>query len=53
MMTATLLDYLTLPNPELDCSRFSTGTNTFNARWDPIRGLEDWADFTYDMLMQT
>jgi hypothetical protein len=53
MTTTTLLEYLTLPNPELDCSRSSTGTNTFNARWDPITGLEDWADFNYETLMQS
>ena len=51
MTTTTLLEYLALPNPELDCSKSSTGANTFNASWDPITGLEDWADFNYEKLM--
>ena len=53
MTTTTLLEYLTLPNPELDCTESSTGANTYNAKWDPITGLEDWADFNYENLMQS
>ena len=52
MSQTTLLDYLALPNPELDCSESSTGTNTFNARWDAITRLQDWSDFNYETLMQ-
>ena len=44
----TLLEYLTLPYPALDCSKSLTGTNTLNARWDPITGLEDLADFNME-----
>jgi hypothetical protein len=49
----SLLEYLTLPNPKLDCSKSSTGTNTFNARWDPITRLDNWAEFNYETLMQS
>ena len=51
--TTTLLEYRTLPNPALDCSKSSTGTNSFNARWDPITGLEDLADFNIGTLMES
>ena len=53
MTTATLLEYLTLPNPELDCTESSTVANAHNARWDPITGLEGWAHFNYEKLMQS
>lgn len=53
MFDTTLLNYLTLPNPELNCSNSLMGTNTLNARWDPITGLEDWPDFNYDSLLHS
>lgn len=52
MVDSTLLEYLTRPNPTLDCTKSSVGANTFNAKWDPITGLEDWTDFNYNTLMQ-
>lgn len=52
MADTTLLSYLTLPNSELNCTKSLTGTNTFNAKWNPITGLEDWTDFNCDTLMQ-
>jgi hypothetical protein len=52
MADTTLLKYLTRPNPILDCTKSSVGANTFNAKWDPINGLEDWDDFNYNTLMQ-
>lgn len=51
MANTTLLKYLTIPNPTLNCTRSSVGTNTFNAKWDPITGLEDWVDFNYHTLL--
>ena len=51
MEDTVLLTYLTSPNPSLDCTRSSTGTNTFNAKWDPVTGLEDWTEFGYDNIM--
>ena len=51
MEDTTLLTYLTSPNPNLNCTRSSTGTNTFNARWDPVTGLENWAEFDFNNLM--
>ena len=53
MSATTLLEYLTRPNPTLNCTKSLVGTNTFNAKWDPITGLEDWADFNYDTLMRS
>ena len=53
MTTTTLLEYLTQANPVLDCSKSSTGANSFNARWDRITGLEDRTDFTYETLMRS
>ena len=53
MATTTLLEYLTQPNPVLDCSKSPTGTNTVNARWDRVTGLKDWAEFNYETLMQS
>jgi hypothetical protein len=53
MTTTTLLEYLTQPNPVLDCSKSPTGTNTVNARWDRVTGLQDWAEFNYETLMQS
>lgn len=52
-METTLLEYLSLPNPILDCSKSSTGANTFNIRWDAVTGLEEWAEFNYETLMQS
>lgn len=52
MVTTTLQEYLAQPNPELDCSKSSTGTNTVNAKWDVVVGLEDWTEFNYETLMQ-
>ncbi|KAK7883397.1 hypothetical protein LTR67_011268 [Exophiala xenobiotica] len=52
MAESTLLQYLTLPNPTPNCSKSSVGTNTFNAKWEPFTGLEDWADFNYDTLQR-
>lgn len=52
MVDSTLLKYLRRPNPTLDCKKSSVGENTFNAKWNPITGLEDWADFNYSTLMQ-
>ena len=53
MASNTLLEYLTAPNPTLDCTRSSEGANTFNANWDPVSTLEDWPEFNYDTLMQS
>lgn len=53
MSTTTLLEYLTRPNPILDCSKSSTGANSFNARWDGLTGLEEWTDFNYETLMRS
>ncbi|OAL33889.1 hypothetical protein AYO20_06900 [Fonsecaea nubica] len=53
MASNTLLEFLTAPNPTLDCTRSSVGANTFNANWDPVSALEDWPDFNYDILMQS
>lgn len=53
MANNTLLQYLTTPNPTLNCTRSSVGTNTFNAKWDPVTALEDWAGFNYNTLMQS
>lgn len=50
--TTTLLRFLALPNPSLDCSRSSTGTNTLNAKWDTAMRLQKWTEFNYDTLMQ-
>jgi hypothetical protein len=52
MAESTLLNYLTLPNPILDCTKSSVGPNTTNAAWDIATALEDWPDFNYDILMQ-
>ncbi|KAK5202737.1 hypothetical protein LTR96_011284 [Exophiala xenobiotica] len=53
MGDSTLLQYLTLPNPMLSCTKSSVGTNTFNAKWDPTTVLEDWADFNYGTLVRS
>jgi hypothetical protein len=53
MATTTLGEYLAQPNPELDCSKSATGTNTVNAKWDVVVGLEDWPEFNYKTLMHS
>ncbi|MCJ1474757.1 hypothetical protein MMC13_003417 [Lambiella insularis] len=53
MAQTTLLQYLTSPNPVLDCTRSSTGTNTVNARWDVVTALQDWTDFSLETIMQS
>lgn len=47
-----LLEYLSQSNPELDCSKSSKVANPFNAKWDPIAGLEPWNDFAYNTVME-
>lgn len=52
MEGTTLLKYLTSSNPILDCTKSSTGTNTFNAKWDAVTGLEEWTEFDYNTLIR-
>lgn len=52
MEDTTLLKYLTSPNPSLDCTNSSTGTNTLNAKWDAVTGLKEWTEFNYETWMQ-
>lgn len=52
MEDAALLHLLTSPNPSLDCTRSSTGTNTRNAKWDAVTGLQEWKEFSYETLMR-
>ncbi|RMZ76902.1 hypothetical protein DV738_g4764, partial [Chaetothyriales sp. CBS 135597] len=50
-MSTTLLEYLTSPNPTLDCTQSSTGPNSVNAQWDLVTGLRGWTEFNYDTIM--
>lgn len=52
MEHTTLLQFLTSPNPSLDCTRSSTGTNTLNAKWNAVTSLEEWTEFNYETLMR-
>ncbi|KAK2882695.1 hypothetical protein FQN49_000094 [Arthroderma sp. PD_2] len=47
----TLLNYLTLPNPNLDRSNARPGGNSFDPSWDSIDDIEEWSDFNYNNLM--
>ncbi|KAL8951219.1 MAG: hypothetical protein Q9222_002782 [Ikaeria aurantiellina] len=53
-LTATLLDYLCIPNPELDCSRCPSGSRTTQGKFtysSPVSVL-DWPDFSFQTLSQ-
>ncbi|KAI9772602.1 MAG: hypothetical protein M1839_002415 [Geoglossum umbratile] len=47
----TLLQFLTLRNPDLDGLSRIKGTNTFNPAFDDIEGTRPWLDFTLDTIL--
>ncbi|KAH0541606.1 hypothetical protein FGG08_003954 [Glutinoglossum americanum] len=47
----TLLEFLALPNPDLDSLSRIKGTNTFNLAFDDIEGTRPWFDFTLDTIL--
>ncbi|KAK5987623.1 hypothetical protein PT974_11755 [Cladobotryum mycophilum] len=49
-MAQTIFDVLVEPNPELDSSFITGGSNTFNHHWIKVARWLPWKDFTYDNL---
>ncbi|RMD41951.1 hypothetical protein DV735_g3186, partial [Chaetothyriales sp. CBS 134920] len=47
----TLLNYLTLLNPTLDCTNSSVGPNTTNAEWEIATGPREWNEFSLETIM--
>ena len=45
MPTSTILAELTRPNPEVDTSHTSEGTNTISGAWTHVTSWEEWTDF--------
>ncbi|KAJ9129841.1 hypothetical protein NKR23_g12444 [Pleurostoma richardsiae] len=50
-MTQTILDVLVSPNPELDSSFVTEGTNTTSQEWLPVTAWQPWTDLNYDDLL--
>ncbi|KAK2813735.1 hypothetical protein FQN50_000133 [Emmonsiellopsis sp. PD_5] len=47
----TLLEYLSVVDPDLDRTNVKKGLNSFNRNWDVLEGVEEWTDFTYENLI--
>ncbi|KAK2775372.1 hypothetical protein FQN52_003136 [Onygenales sp. PD_12] len=47
----TLLEYLSVVDPDLDRTNVKKGLNSFNTNWDVLEGVEEWTDFTYENLI--
>ena len=47
----SLLSYLVRPNPECDNTHSGTGSNTVNANWAAVTGVEDWKEFNYQTVL--
>ena len=45
MPTSTILAELTRPNPEIDASRTSEGTNTISGAWTHVQSWQEWTEF--------
>ncbi|KAI9765982.1 MAG: hypothetical protein M1840_006989 [Geoglossum simile] len=50
-MSTTLLDYLTIPNPDVDSTHSATGSNTDNPSWTSAEAVRDWKEFNYKTLL--
>ena len=48
----TLLEYLTIVDPDLDRTKARGGPNTFNSEWDEMTEFREWPDFRYPCMME-
>lgn len=45
---STLLEYLSITDPDLNRTHVKDGSNSFNLVWDEIDSFREWTDFTYE-----